>query len=42
MTTDTFELNLFNHETHHRGMISLYLEMLGRENDFNSIAPFVS
>jgi len=25
----------FNHDTHHRGMISLYLEMLGRENDFS-------
>jgi len=26
----------FNHDTHHRGMVSLYLEMLGRENDFGS------
>jgi uncharacterized damage-inducible protein DinB len=26
----------FNHDTSHRGMISLYLEMLGRENDFSS------
>jgi len=25
-----------NHDTHHRGMISLCLEMLGRENDFSS------
>jgi uncharacterized damage-inducible protein DinB len=24
-----------NHDTFHRGMISLYLEMLGRENDFS-------
>ena len=24
-----------NHDTHHRGMISLYLELLGRENDFS-------
>ena len=30
-------LHFLNHETHHRGMISLYLEMLGRENDFNSL-----
>jgi len=29
-------LHLFNHETHHRGMISLYLEMLGKENDYTS------
>jgi len=26
----------FNHGTSHRGMISLYLEMLGRDNDFSS------
>ena len=25
----------FNHDTHHRGMISVYLEILGRENDFS-------
>ena len=25
-----------NHDSHHRGMISLCLEMLGKENDFNS------
>ena len=31
-------LHVFNHQTSHRGMISLYLEMLGRENDFNSLA----
>jgi uncharacterized damage-inducible protein DinB len=28
----------FNHDTHHRGMVSLYLELLGKENDFNSLA----
>ena len=28
-------LQWLNHETHHRGMISLYLEMLGKENDFS-------
>jgi uncharacterized damage-inducible protein DinB len=27
--------HVFNHETHHRGMISLYLEMLGKENSFS-------
>jgi uncharacterized damage-inducible protein DinB len=26
----------FNHDTFHRGMISIYLEMLGRDNDFSS------
>jgi uncharacterized damage-inducible protein DinB len=31
-------LHCFNHETHHRGMLSLYLELLGRDNDFNSIS----
>jgi uncharacterized damage-inducible protein DinB len=30
-------LHVFNHETHHRGMISLYLELLGKENDFSSV-----
>jgi len=25
---------MFNHEIHHRGMISLYLDMLGKENDY--------
>jgi uncharacterized damage-inducible protein DinB len=34
-------LQFLNHETHHRGMISLDLERLGRENDFNSILPLV-
>jgi uncharacterized damage-inducible protein DinB len=29
-------LHMFNHETHHRGMISLYLENLQINNDFNS------
>jgi len=30
-------LQFLNHETHHRGAISLYLELLGRENDFSSL-----
>ena len=29
-------MHSLNHDTHHRGMISLFLEMLGRENDFAS------
>jgi len=28
-------IHVFNHGAHHRGMISLYLEMLGIENDFS-------
>ena len=28
-------LQWLNHETHHRGMISVYLEMLGYKNDFS-------
>ncbi|MDR2102674.1 MAG: DinB family protein [Treponema sp.] len=34
-------LQLFNHETHHRGMISLYLELLGKENDFSSLLSLI-
>jgi uncharacterized damage-inducible protein DinB len=31
-----------NHDTHHRGMISLYLEMLGKDNDFSSFGVVIS
>jgi uncharacterized damage-inducible protein DinB len=34
-------LHAFNHQTHHRGMISLYLEFLGRANDFNSLSAYL-
>jgi uncharacterized damage-inducible protein DinB len=34
-------LQVFNHQTHHRAMISLYLELLGRENDFSGLLPVV-
>jgi uncharacterized damage-inducible protein DinB len=34
-------LHMFNHQTHHRGMISLYLDMLGKQNDFSSMVPLV-
>ena len=30
-------MHCINHGTFHRGMLSLYLEMLGRENNFNSL-----
>ena len=34
-------LHVFNHQTHHRGQISLYLDILGKKNDFSGIAPLV-
>jgi uncharacterized damage-inducible protein DinB len=34
-------LHLFNHEIHHRGMVSLYLELMGKENDFSSILSLI-
>jgi uncharacterized damage-inducible protein DinB len=30
-------LHMFNHDTHHRAMVSLYLEMLGKENDYSGL-----
>lgn len=34
-------LHMFNHQTHHRGMISLYLEEMGVDNDFSNLAAWV-
>lgn len=34
-------IHVFNHQTHHRGMVSLYLDMLGKQNDFSNIIPLV-
>jgi uncharacterized damage-inducible protein DinB len=34
-------IHVFNHQTHHRGMISLYLELLGKENDFSNLLNLV-
>jgi len=34
-------LHMFNHQTHHRGMISVYLEMLGISNDYSNLAKMV-
>lgn len=31
-------LHMFNHETHHRGMISIYLENMGIDNDYSNLA----
>ncbi len=34
-------LSMFNHQTHHRGMISLYLDCMKIDNDFSSLLPLV-
>ncbi len=34
-------LHMFNHETHHRGMISLYLEELGIANDYSNLTEIL-
>lgn len=34
-------LHVFNHQTHHRGMISIYLESMGVENDYSNLAYFL-
>ncbi len=34
-------LHMFNHGTHHRGMISLYLDSLGVENDYSNLFHLV-
>jgi len=34
-------MHIFNHQTHHRGMISLYLEFVGKENDFSGLMKLV-
>jgi|WetSurMetagenome_2_1015567.scaffolds.fasta_scaffold86078_2 uncharacterized damage-inducible protein DinB len=34
-------LHMFNHQTHHRGMISLYLEFVGKENDYSGLVKLV-
>ncbi|MDR1948706.1 MAG: DinB family protein [Spirochaetaceae bacterium] len=34
-------LHVFSHQIHHRGMISLYLELLGKQNDFSALMPVI-
>ncbi len=34
-------LHVFNHQTHHRGMISVYLDSLGIENDYSTLLGLV-
>jgi uncharacterized damage-inducible protein DinB len=39
-TLGTLLLHVSHHKTHHRGMISLYLEFLGKENDYSNFYPY--
>jgi uncharacterized damage-inducible protein DinB len=34
-------LHAFNHQTHHRGMIALYLDILGKENDYSNLIVLI-
>jgi uncharacterized damage-inducible protein DinB len=34
-------IHFFNHQTHHRGMISIYLESLKIQNDFSNLSDMV-
>ncbi len=34
-------LHMFNHQTHHRGMISVYLDEMKISNDFSNLANMV-
>jgi uncharacterized damage-inducible protein DinB len=34
-------LHVLNHATHHRGMVALYLDMLGVENDFSNLTEIL-
>ncbi len=34
-------LHVFNHQTHHRGMISIYLEEMNIENDYSNIMDII-
>ena len=34
-------VHAFNHQTHHRGMVSIYLDFFNVPNDFSNIVPLV-
>jgi len=34
-------LHIFNHQTHHRGMIALYLDQMGVKNDFSNLTALL-
>jgi len=38
---DGFLIHLSHHQTHHRSMISIYLDMLGIKNEFNDLIYYV-
>jgi len=35
-------LHMFNHQTHHRGMVSVYLDCLNIDNDYSNILKMLS
>lgn len=34
-------IHVFNHQTHHRGMVSVYLDIMNINNDFSNVARLV-
>lgn len=44
LTLEAWKLLLqwFNHQTHHRGQVSLFLDVLGVENDFSKVIDKIS
>ena len=38
---DGFLIHLSHHQTHHRGMISIYLDLMGIKNEFNDLIYYV-
>jgi len=39
---DGFLIHLSHHQTHHRAMISVYLDMLGIKNEYNDLIYYVN
>jgi uncharacterized damage-inducible protein DinB len=38
---ELFLMTIFNHQTHNRGMISLYLEIMGKKNDYSRFIDYI-
>jgi uncharacterized damage-inducible protein DinB len=36
----TYLIHISHHQTHHRGMISLYLDMIKKENNYSNLYPY--